>query len=1112
MTVSSIIPVNNYKGNNSVTTFDFDFLIEKDSELVVTIINKDGISSILKQNLDYSISKREDKQGGYITFPLETSSFGVLKESEVISLALSLEVKQESEFKNSSHLNLNVLEWTFDYIVRIIQILNRKISRAVMVQEGFYSTPNDLLKNINEAERTSKKYAESAEKSALSADDSADKTEKMLQNVEKTYEDAMNDIENLYDNSMSTMEDIYNKLLQEMKATGFFLKDDRLYYIDENGKEKEFQAKCYDLFDLIIKDHKLSYEEKEGLEELGGYVYREGASGVRYGYPEFYKKCMEEFGESEEEKVYEVVEQPYFYGNSSNGVGIKDSRGNTTTLQAIMNGTKEYNQIGEWGTYWIEIGYGREVEIKGYEITADNSGSAEYPSSWEIWGYNGEIGSEGIEAGRDYTLIDSREGIEYATNETKVFNLEVEKGYENYRIVFKSGNGTNGELKKVLFKAQEHIYSIYRHRNGHKYYRIGNLEKIRESNVEIVGGLYRYGNILQGFSANNYAKIGGIRFGAETEIRIKIETGSVVNTEQRIIETSNFVLTLSNSRFQLRFGTTKNRNYTGSHVVEGEKGYEIIIKYDGTKYELRYKKEGEEEEIIDIEEISESEVIGESEIYIGTNGQNYFFAGEVDLNGSYIEVGEEKVWEGTKEKEERGGKKYIDEIYRERGIAWYYGIDEEGGRIKLPRNDYFYQRGEEIGEEKAAGLPEIEGTFKGVPGDKTIYTGAFIPTTTVTDSRTGGSNPVATGALAGFKASLSNDIYGRSNTVQPPSVGVAVYMVVGNTRVNRASSEYTAVTTSENDTLPIFTGMYYDFEPNHVSWVKAGTRCSGRIYERAYNELVNILNGSEQKYGSRFKVAREGEEGGRDYSEYWLINEEEETFRTPERMSFAMIKGENLAVVGNGKSITITNGTQEYAIGIGNYNGNAVIVPWHDTSLVGHDVGETISGANTIGQNNLAGLTQDSEISGLEVDINSIRSEERLYFKVGNAVEEIEIIKAGEVLEELNKTIKKTECKSYISETYANGGSGYRIWSDGWCEQWGRIGEGTTSGYPKYDITLLKEYRDLTFNVQVTGRFTTNTGDGCDYCYAVTTNTISIVSVGYGSYWETEGYLAKGEY
>ena len=47
--------------------------------------------------------------------------------------------------------------------------------------------------------------------------------------------------------------------------------------------------------------------------------------------------------------------------------------------------------------------------------------------------------------------------------------------------------------------------------------------------------------------------------------------------------------------------------------------------------------------------------------------------------------------------------------------------------------------------------------------------------------------------------------------------------------------------------------------------------------------------------------------------------------------------------------------------------------------------------------------------------------------------------------------------KPYVTETYVNGSSWYRVWSDGWCEQGGVTGTGGLF------ITFLKAYQNNNF-------------------------------------------------
>lgn len=107
----------------------------------------------------------------------------------------------------------------------------------------------------------------------------------------------------------------------------------------------------------------------------------------------------------------------------------------------------------------------------------------------------------------------------------------------------------------------------------------------------------------------------------------------------------------------------------------------------------------------------------------------------------------------------------------------------------------------------------------------------------------------------------------------------------------------------------------------------------------------------------------------------------------------------------------------------------------------------------------------------------------------------------------MDKDGVNAECPILLSRTPNSQGGVVEIWSDGYCVQTGIIGQATSSGYPKYTITLEQSYKDTNYVVMVTGRYTGDTANGTNYCYANTTTTISIVSVGYGSFWRTEGYI-----
>ena len=152
-------------------------------------------------------------------------------------------------------------------------------------------------------------------------------------------------------------------------------------------------------------------------------------------------------------------------------------------------------------------------------------------------------------------------------------------------------------------------------------------------------------------------------------------------------------------------------------------------------------------------------------------------------------------------------KSDIDSLFTTRGEAWFYGIDTTNERIFLPRSTRIkFGDNSTVGEYQEAGLPNITGSVR--IGEGAYFAnspdGCFVSFdgTSQEDPDTGGSGA----STAHFDASASNAIYGNSNTVEYSSTKLIPYMVVGNTMVESAIGEYVDVTTTENDTLPLFYG------------------------------------------------------------------------------------------------------------------------------------------------------------------------------------------------------------------------------------------------------------------------------------------------------------------
>lgn len=281
-------------------------------------------------------------------------------------------------------------------------------------------------------------------------------------------------------------------------------------------------------------------------------------------------------------------------------------------------------------------------------------------------------------------------------------------------------------------------------------------------------------------------------------------------------------------------------------------------------------------------------------------------------------------------------KATVDEIFSQRGEAWFYGVDTENERVFLPRGtrSQYTVNTDETGDYVEAGLPNIKSSRGlGYSDDNPtsdvppfVYVGSF--------GNVGGGSSIE--KAYSFDASTANPIYGKSDSVQPYATKKLLYIVVGNVKVQSAASDVVDVTTTENDTVPLFTGQYFNFKPNNPSWLKAGEQQdSGGIYTSCYNKLVQALTDNIWEIKVIDSTAMEE---GTDYSEYWIVYQDAMRFRTPLRLSAAL--------------------------------------------LVNNDV--------------------------------------QLYFKVANAVENLDLLDAGEVLEVLATKVDKTEIDSFINDNALN--------------------------------------------------------------------------------------------
>lgn len=317
----------------------------------------------------------------------------------------------------------------------------------------------------------------------------------------------------------------------------------------------------------------------------------------------------------------------------------------------------------------------------------------------------------------------------------------------------------------------------------------------------------------------------------------------------------------------------------------------------------------------------------------------------------------------------------------------------------------------------------------------------------------------------------------------------------------------------------LFEYQFTDHLLNNASWLRADTFSwqSGAVYVSAYGKLVEeYATGTTQtEDGITYKLTTNGLKIAEADQEsaiaslfnttgkawFYILDTANQRFKLPRELPF------DGQAKGNGMTLGLTDGTQTGSPTQTLTNGvNAVTIK---TNLYGQNIGVAQSSGNNMSNGLSIGITTDPTKSGIILNRDNTDSQKYLYFYVGETVQDANLINAGAVLDALDDKvdIDLNNCtKPYITETYVNGTSWYRVYSDGWCEQGGQI-IGTTSG----TLTYLKPYQDTNYTIfmhavgtyagSVTGSGLfnpqTRTASSCTYYQDGNANTMMWQACGY---------------
>jgi len=144
MTITAQTPRSGpYDGDGSTVAFSYNFLIDADSELVVSVLNAAGDTVTEKAlTTDYTVSGVGNVSGGAVTFVTAPAS------GEKIAITRAVPITQEVDLQNRGVVSPEVLEEALDDLTRVVQDVEERVSRAVTVNVFDTSTIDQLLIDI----------------------------------------------------------------------------------------------------------------------------------------------------------------------------------------------------------------------------------------------------------------------------------------------------------------------------------------------------------------------------------------------------------------------------------------------------------------------------------------------------------------------------------------------------------------------------------------------------------------------------------------------------------------------------------------------------------------------------------------------------------------------------------------------------------------------------------------------------------------------------------------------------------------------------------------------------------------------------------------------------
>ena len=318
-------------------------------------------------------------------------------------------------------------------------------------------------------------------------------------------------------------------------------------------------------------------------------------------------------------------------------------------------------------------------------------------------------------------------------------------------------------------------------------------------NYKKVGTIYDTDGVLSGLAYGNYARTPDmLNLGTANSWEIVTKhyitsvgsvndgmmgiLGGAYNVNYYINASNLITVELSSNGSSYNIG-----NISMLNAVTLNTFFYVKLEFTGTAYNLYYSTDGTNYTLQG--SITSSTKVGSRTNYfafgVDEAGNHSAWTGKVDMNGCYININGERWWTGYTTFNPEEWWQYLVTTYDSCGKFVY---DSVNNTVRLPKISGFVEGTQNIntlGDLVEAGLPNITGGFRGTgqnsSSSDSYERGAFKAIANGTGYSGASGNDVKTWD---FDASRSSSIYGNSNTVQPQSIKVLLYIVIANSSRN----------------------------------------------------------------------------------------------------------------------------------------------------------------------------------------------------------------------------------------------------------------------------------------------------------------------------------------